>query len=235
MPETFLVTGANRGIGLAVVKVLLGQGDRVFAACRKPGEAAELGALVQAHSGSLELVALDADSDASVQAAAGQVAGKTGHLDVLVNMAGILPRPHDAKLEDLDLQQCREAFETNALGPLRVSRAFLPLLRKAGNSRVVNVTSGAGSISGKDNGQFYAYGTSKAALNMLTRTFAFEFKKEGITCVALDPGWVKTDMGGPNAWLTPEESSNAIVATLKRLTLKETGSFIYNDGKELKW
>jgi NAD(P)-dependent dehydrogenase (short-subunit alcohol dehydrogenase family) len=100
---------------------------------------------------------------------------------------------------------------------------------------VVNVTSGAGSISGKDNGQFYAYGTSKAALNMLTRTFAFEFQGEGITCVALDPGWVKTDMGGPNAWLAPEESASAIAKTLAELTPKDTARFIYNDGKDLKW
>ena len=150
-------------------------------------------------------------------------------------MAGILPRPHDTKLENLDLQQCREAFETNALGPLRTSRGFLPLLRKAKKPRVVNVTSGCGSLSGKDNGEFYAYGTSKAALNMLSLTFAFEFKKEGIICVALDPGWVKTDMGGSNAQLTPEESSQAIVKTVKELTLERTASFIYNNGKELKW
>jgi len=235
MSETFFVTGANRGIGLALVKVLLQSGDKVFAACRKPDQAAELADLKKTHPQSLEIVELDASSDASVGKAAQAVAGKTGALDVLVNMAGILPRPHDQPLEKLDLQQCREAFETNALGPLRISRAFLPLLRKSKNARVVNVTSGCGSLSGKDNGEFYAYGTSKAALNMLSRTFAFEFKKESITCVVLDPGWVKTDMGGAGAWLTPEQSSEAIAKTVKGLTLADTSKFIYNDGKELNW
>jgi NAD(P)-dependent dehydrogenase (short-subunit alcohol dehydrogenase family) len=235
MGETWLVTGANRGIGLAVVKALLREGERVFAACRKPAEAQGLKDLQKAHPSSLEPLEMDAASDASVEKAAQAAAAKAGSLDVLINMAGILPRPHDQPLEKLDLQQCREAFETNALGPLRASRAFLPLLRKSKNPRVVNVTSGCGSLSGKADGHFYAYGTSKAALNMLSRTFAFEFKKENITCVALDPGWVKTDMGGPNAWLTPEESSSAIVRTVKGLTLADTSKFIYNDGKELGW
>ncbi len=235
MPENYLITAANRGIGLAVVKVLLSEGEKVFAACRKPGSSQELSVLKQRYPQNLDLVELDVDSDESAKKAAKEVAAKTDHLDLLLNMAGILPRPHDQKLEALDFQQCREAFETNALGPLRISRAFLPLLRKAKNPRVVNVTSGCGSLSGKDNGEFYAYGTSKAALNMVTRTFAFEFKKDGIVCVALDPGWVKTDMGGSNAQLTPEESSSAIVKTLKGLTLKDTSTFIYNDGTELKW
>jgi NAD(P)-dependent dehydrogenase (short-subunit alcohol dehydrogenase family) len=235
MGETWLVTGANRGIGLAVTQVLLGAGDRVFAACRNPAQATELGDLKKTHAQALEVLEMDAASDASVEKAAQAAAAKAGSLDVLINMAGILPRPHDQPLEKLDLQQCREAFETNALGPLRASRAFLPLLRKSKNPRVVNVTSGCGSLSGKADGHFYAYGTSKAALNMLSRTFAFEFKKENITCVALDPGWVKTDMGGPNAWLTPEESSSAIVRTVKGLTLADTSKFIYNDGKELGW
>jgi len=235
MSETYLVTGANRGIGLAVVKALAQAGDRVFAACRKPDRSPELEALRKAHPSALEPVELDAASDASVEKATKAVGAKADAMDVIINMAGILPRPHDQPLEKLDFTQCREAFETNALGPLRISRAFLPLLRLSKNPRVVNVTSGCGSLSGKADGHFYAYGTSKAALNMLSRTFAFEFKKENITCVALDPGWVKTDMGGPNAWLTPEESSSAIVRTVKGLTLADTSKFIYNDGKELGW
>jgi len=235
MPETVLVTGSNRGIGLAIVKVYLSKGDRVFAACRKPQEAPALKVLQKEYPVGLEVVKLDVDSEASALAAAKEVGKKTKSLDTLLNVAGILPRPHDAKLEDLDFKHFNQAFETNSLGPLRVSRAFLPLLRKAKNPRVVNVTSGAGSISGKNYGGMYAYGTSKAALNMITRTFAFEFKKEGIVGVALDPGWVKTDMGGANAQLTPEFSSTNIVKTAKKLTIKDTSKFIYINGKDLKW
>ncbi len=235
MAEIVLVTGANRGIGLAVTQVFLKEGDKVFAACRDPRKAERLNAWKKDYPSQLEIIPLDVDSEDSVKSASKEVAGKASQLDVLVNMAAILPRPHDAKLEEFNLAQMREAFETNTIGPLRVSRAFLPLLRKAKNPRVVNVSSGAGSISGKNYDGFYAYGTSKAALNMVTRTFASEFKKERIVCVALDPGWVKTDMGGADAQLTPEESSTAIVKTVKGLSLGQTSQFIYNDGKVLNW
>jgi len=278
MSETFLITGANGGIGLAVTARLLSQGERVFAACRQPQAASELLALREKYPERLELIALDVNSEESAESAANQVSQKTEWIDVLINMAGILPQPFITPLERLDLEHCRAAFETNSLGPLRISRVFLPLLRKAKRPRVINISSIAGSISGvgekrrsvgaslrkvyemakdflkegwmlglkdedsrnlrnglESNGQLYAYGTSKAALNMLTRYFAAEFKQEGIICVALNPGWVKTRMGGTNAPLTTDESATAIVKTIKELTMKQTSLFIYNNGRPLRW
>jgi NAD(P)-dependent dehydrogenase (short-subunit alcohol dehydrogenase family) len=235
MPETFLITGANRGIGLAVTRALLSQGDRVFAACRNPGKASELAALKKEHGDRLEPVALEADSQTSVEAAAREVGKKTGHLDLLFNNAGIMPQPYDAPLEKVEIPKMKEAFEVNTLGPLRIAQAFLPLLKKAKNPRIINMTSGLASLSGKSEGAFYAYGVSKAGLNMLTRTMAFDLKKDGITCVVLDPGWVQTDMGGTGAPLKPEESASAIAKTIKGLTMKQTSLFLYNNGEELKW
>ena len=235
MPETILITGANRGIGLALTRVFLTQGHKIFAACREPQKAEELKALQKQHPAGLELVELAADSDASAASAASSVGRKTSQLDLLLNNAGISPAPYNAGLEELDFQKCREAFEVNSLGPLRVARAFLPLLRKSKNPRIVNVTSGLASLSGKGDGNFYAYGTSKAALNMITRTMAFDLKKDGITVVCLDPGWVQTDMGGAGAPLKPEESATAIVKTVLSLTPQKTSLFLYNDGNELKW
>ncbi len=235
MSETFLITGANRGIGLAVTRVLVNQGDKVFAACRHPQKAEELITLQKIHMDKLELVALEVDSDSSVASAAGEVAKKTDHLDVLFNNAGISLQPYDASLERVEIPKMRESFEVNTLGPLRVSQAFLPLLKKAKNPRLVNMTSGLGSLSGKTEGGFYAYGVSKAGLNMLTRTMAFDLQKDHVVCVCLDPGWVQTDMGGPGAPLKPEESAKAIAKTLKGLTMKQTSLFIYNNGQELKW
>ncbi len=235
MSETVFVAGANRGIGLAVVKIYLAKGDRVFAACRKPKEAAALNGLKKANRKNLEIIKLDVNSDSSVNAAVKSVSSKTKSIDTILNVAGILPRPHDVKLKDLDLRQFGEAFETNAVGPIRVSRAFLPLLRKAKNPRVVNISSEAGSISQKNWGGFYAYGASKAALNMITRTFAFDFKPEKIVAVAMHPGWVQTDMGGPNAHLTPEQSAAPLVRTVKKLKFKDTAKFMFIDGKEMKW
>jgi len=235
MSETFLITGANRGIGLAVTKVLLSQGDKVFAACREPQKAEELKALQKSYPAALEMVALEVSSDSSVAQAAKTVSAKTPHLDVVFNNAGIQAQPYNAHLEQVELSKMRDSFEVNTLGPLRVSRAFLPLLRKASNPRIVNMTSGLASLSGKSEGAFYPYGVSKAGLNMLTRTMAFDLQGEKIVVVCLDPGWVQTDMGGPNAPLKPEESAGAIARTLKGLTMKQTSLFIYNDGKPLNW
>jgi NAD(P)-dependent dehydrogenase (short-subunit alcohol dehydrogenase family) len=235
MPETFLITGANRGIGLAVTRILLNQGDKVFAACRQPQKAELLAALKKEHGDRLEWIALEADSDSSVEAAAKEVEKKTGYLDVLFNNAGVSLQPYNATLEQVEIPKMRESFEVNTLGPLRVSQAFLPLLKKAKNPRIVNMTSGLGSLSGKNEGAFYAYGVSKAGLNMLTRTMAFDLQKDKVVCVCLDPGWVQTDMGGPGAPLKPEESASAIAKTLKGLTMAQTSLFIYNDGTELKW
>ena len=123
----------------------------------------------------------------------------------------------------------------NAVGPLRVAQACLPLLRRGNKPRIVNITSGCGSLSGKDNGEFYAYAASKAALNMLSRTIAFEFKQEGICCVALDPGWVRTELGGPEAHLAPDQSAAAIWRTVKALDLRRTGRFLLYDGSSLQW
>jgi NAD(P)-dependent dehydrogenase (short-subunit alcohol dehydrogenase family) len=235
MSETILMTGANRGLGLAISKALLEAGDRVFAGCRNPEQAAELKDLANLYPGKLEIVALDPSNDRSPYEAAKAVAAKTDHIDLVFNNAGISPQPYDAPLDKVDLARMREGFEVNTMGPFKVAQAFLPLLRKAANPRVVNMTSGLSSLSGKSEGHFYAYGVSKTALNMLTRTMSFDLNKDKVVCVCMDPGWVQTDMGGPSAPLKPAESAGAIAKTLKNLTLKDTGRFIYNDGSELKW
>lgn len=235
MSETMLITGANRGLGLAISKALLEMGDKVFAGCRNPEKAEELKTLAKAHPGQLEIIALDPTDDHSPFEAAKAVAAKTDHIDLVFNNAGVSPQPYDAPLDKVGLPQMREAFELNTLGPLKVAQAFLPLLKKASAPRVVNMSTGLASLSGKSEGHFYAYGVSKAAMNMLTRTMSFDLAKDKITCVCLDPGWVKTDMGGPGAPLRPEESAGAIAKTLKKLTFQGTGRYIYNDGNDLKW
>jgi NAD(P)-dependent dehydrogenase (short-subunit alcohol dehydrogenase family) len=234
MTQIVLITGANRGIGLATTEQFLKRGDTVIATMRSADDAA-LRKLHESYPKRLQVEQLEVTSDSSTSDLFARLARSFNHLDILINMAGILPRPHNQPLEQLDFAQCREAFEVNALGPLRITRAALPLLRGSKNPRVVNITSGCGCLSGKDNGEFYAYGTSKAALNMLSRTIAFEFHHEGICCVALDPGWVKTDLGGPDAHLQPEESASALCKTVSALTLAGSNRFIKYDGEELAW
>lgn len=234
---THLVTGSNRGIGFALTKELLSRGKKVFAACRNPDTAENLKELQQKHQELLKILPLDVASEASAHAAFSMATHEGGmdRLDVLWNVAGISPPPHDASLEYLEFEALREAFEVNVIGCLRVARTFFPLLRKSERPRVLNFTSGLSSLTHKKDAHFYAYGISKTALNMATRTLANEWKPLGIVCVAVDPGWIKTDMGGPNAPLKPEDAARVLCDTAERLSMEQTGLFLYQDGKQLDW
>lgn len=235
--QNILITGANRGIGLALSQRFLELGHRVFAGVRDPGKAGALRALAAAPHAPLEVIELDVSSSESVQRAARAVAERTPQLDVLVNMAGISPSPHDARLDTVDLEIFRHAFETNVVGPLRVAQAFAPLLRAAATpeapARLVNVSSGVASMKGKDNGIFYAYGVSKTALNMLSVTEAFDLREANVCVIALDPGWVRTDLGGPNAWLAPEESARPCADLILALSAAQSGKFLHYSGSEI--
>ncbi|HTA77822.1 MAG TPA: SDR family oxidoreductase [bacterium] len=235
MSENFFITGANRGLGLAIAQVALSEGDTVLAAARQPEKSEELKKLKAQYGSHLVLIPLDVVSGASIKEAAVLSAKAVPQVDVLMNVAGISPGPANATLEQVDLEKCREAYEVNVLGPLQITRTFLPLLKKAKNPRVVHFTSGLASLADKGEGGFYAYGVSKTALNMLSRTMSFDLKKDNIVSVVLDPGWVQTDMGGPNAPLKPLEAATPIVKTAKELTMAKSGQFLYHDGRQLNW
>jgi NAD(P)-dependent dehydrogenase (short-subunit alcohol dehydrogenase family) len=235
MPQTIFITGANRGIGLALTAELLKQGHRVMAGIRNPKKAADLQKLRNTQKELLELVEIDVTTDDSVNAAAGRVAALAGSLEVLVNNAAVFPEEGDESIFDMKLEYFREAFETNVLGVVRVTRAFLPVLEKGTNPRIVNISSGAGSVAAKEDFGYYAYSASKAALNMLTRGLAAEFQPRGICVVAMTPGWVKTDMGGPNAPLEPAVSARAIARTITTLTMASTSLFIERTGAKVKY
>jgi NAD(P)-dependent dehydrogenase (short-subunit alcohol dehydrogenase family) len=232
-----LVTGANRGIGLALTRRFVELGHHVFAGAREPAKASALKGSPGAPLERVSVVELDVGSDESVRRAAQAVAEQTPQLDVLVNMAGVSPAPYDARLDTVDLRTCVATFETNVIGPLRVAQAFAPLLRAAATpdrpARLVNVSSGVASLKGKDNGIFYAYGVSKAALNMLSVTEAFDLRDSHICVVALDPGWVRTELGGPNAHLAPEESARSCADLILSLGLSSSGKFLHYSGAEI--
>lgn len=230
MSERIFLSGANRGIGLALSRELLARGHALTAGVRAPAKAAELQELASGSGGSLSIVRLDVDSDSSVE----QAKQGLDSLDVLINNAAIFPEEGGETLEAMELRWFREAFETNVVGVLRLTRALAPLLEKGSNPRVINVSSLAGSIGRKEDHAYYAYSTSKAALNMATRAVAAEYKPRGICVVALSPGWVKTEMGGPNAPLTPEESARSIADAVSTLTMKKAGLFLERNGSVLQ-
>ena len=228
--ETVLITGANRGIGLALAEALLHDGYAVIAGCRLPEAAADLQQLAS-RTRLIDIVLLDVNSDELVSAAVASVAKTRNRLDVIVNNAGLMPEKGDESIADLPLAHLRSAFETNVIGCARVIRAFLPLLRGSNRPRILNVSSGLGSISSRDDASYYAYATSKAALNMLTRSIALELISEGITTVTISPGWVRTDMGGLDAPLSPKESAHSLVHAIRTVGPELNGQFLERSGK----
>jgi NAD(P)-dependent dehydrogenase (short-subunit alcohol dehydrogenase family) len=230
--KTALVTGASRGLGLEYVHQLVAKGYRVFAASRQPAEA--LSKLALDHPDQVEWLQLDVNDAASIQAAVATVTAKTPQLDLLINGAGL---GEWITFGSTEKESFMAVLETNTVAPLMVTQAFYPLLKAAGSSIVANMSSLLGSIGHKAElvKGGYAYSASKAALNLLTRYMSIELAGDGIIFAALSPGWVKTDMGGPEAPLTPTESIAGLIAVIEKLTPAATGRFWHYDGSELPW
>ncbi len=217
----WVVTGANRGIGLEMVKQLAARGDTVEALARNPGEA-ELERLRAATPDRIRTHACELTNDDSVRAAARAIGDVP--VDVLVNNAGVMGRM--MSLEDVDLEDAMYTFDVNALGAIRVTRALLPQLMKARTRRIVHVTSGMGSISDNTSGGAYGYRMGKAALNMANKSMSVDLRGRGFTCVVINPGWVQTAMGGAGAPTPVEESVSKIVGRIDALTADQTGTFL---------
>jgi NAD(P)-dependent dehydrogenase (short-subunit alcohol dehydrogenase family) len=213
--RTALVTGANRGLGFEAARQLGRLGYRVVASGRDIAKA-ELAAEILRGEG-LDVIALELDvsSDAScarLSERLGERLGELSHVDALVNNAGIVAESSEPSRSALAVSpdRLREAFETNTLGAYRVTQALAPGMRHRGYGRIVNVTSGMGQLSDMGSGN-PAYRASKTALNAVTRFFAAELAGSGVLVNSVCPGWVKTDMGGPHARLSPEEGVETIV------------------------
>lgn len=229
-----VVNGASRGLGLEFTRQFLAAGDSVLACARRPDSSAELQALAKAHTDTLTLARVDV-ADGDLLAAAASLAGaRWDGVDVLLNNAGTYGS-RDSSLESLDPDELHRLIDVNTLGPLRSTRAFLPLLRRGDRPRVVNVTSLMGSIGDNTSGGSWAYRISKAALNMATRNTAHELHQYGITAVALHPGWVRTEMGGESAPLGVREAVASMLSTIRRLDTGMSGTFVDRDGNRLPW
>ena len=216
-----LVTGANRGIGLELVRQLSARGDEVIAVCRKPS--AELEATgVRIEAG------VDVTSDADVAALAGRLEGT--NLDLVINNAGILRR---TTLDALDLDSVREQFEVNAIGPLRLTSALLPRLGQG--SKVAIITSRMGSISDNSSGSHYGYRMSKAAVNMAGASLARDLEPKGVAVALLHPGFVRTEMTGGNGMIDADESAKGLIARIDELDLEHSGGFWHTNGESLPW
>lgn len=223
--STYLITGANRGIGLAIAKQLAGRRDIVLGTARDPAAATE------AFEAGVEMLELDVADPESVAGLADQVGDRP--IDVLINNAAVYN--DKAGLDETDIEKFNECMRVNVAGPLAVTQALLPRLEAGGKQMVVNISSVMGSISETRNGGSYGYRASKAALNMVTKTMSVELAPRGIGAVCVHPGWVETDMGGQGADLAPEESANHIIVTMDGLTTADSGRFMDYKGEDLGW
>jgi NAD(P)-dependent dehydrogenase (short-subunit alcohol dehydrogenase family) len=228
-----LVTGANRGIGLELTRQIIARGDRVFAACRQPDQAAALYDLTAAAGDRLHIIPLDVSDPDSIAACYTAVAGQTDTLDVLINNAGV--GGGQEPLGDITQEMLLKTYTINAAGPILMAQQFLPLIKAGDTKIIVNVTSGIGSIGTRQQGGMYSYTASKAALNMHTKNLSLDTAGEGLTSIVIDPGWVQTDMGGPAAEITPGESVTGILRVLASLTPADSGKFYHYSGSEIPW
>ncbi len=221
---TWLVTGANRGIGLAFAATLSHRGESVIGTARDPAGASELGAT------GARVEKLDVSDSRSIAELGERLAGRP--IDVLVHNAG---RGDGAsEIARVEPDELAAFFAVNAIGPMLLTRALLGNLERGHGRKVAAITSGLASIS-QSNGGWYGYRASKAALNMFVRTLAAELAPKKFTCVLLSPGWVQTEMGGPGATLSPEKSVRGMLGVIDRMTPGESGRFLDYRGRELPW
>lgn len=227
-----LVTGGNRGIGFEICRQLAELGIEVFLGARDPAKADEAAAKLSADGLAVRPITLDVTSGDSIRAAIDHIDAERGRLDILVNNAGIFI-DKDGKAETIDLERVRQTMETNTYGPILLCQAVLPLMKRAGYGRIVNLTSELGSLS--DMGGLYpAYRLSKTALNAYTRVLAKELEGTGILVNSMCPGWVKTEMGGPNAQREVEGSGETAIWLATLPEDGPTGGF-FKDCEQLPW
>ena len=219
---TALITGANRGIGLALSQQLSARGDTVIAVVRKPSQ--ELSAL----NGIRIESAVDVTNAEHIQQLAQRLEGEA--IDLLINNAGVLTRE---TLEDLNIDQIRFQFEVNALGPLRITHALLPNL--INGSKVAIITSRMGSIEDNTSGSRYGYRMSKAAVNMAGMSLARDLAPRGIPVALLHPGYVRTKLTNQNGLINPDESAEGLIARIDGLNLDNSGTFWHANGTVLPW
>jgi NAD(P)-dependent dehydrogenase (short-subunit alcohol dehydrogenase family) len=223
-----VITGANRGIGLELASQYARDGGAVFAFCRTPQAADALNALARRSNGRVTVHAMDVGEESSIRAAAQAIGDRP--IDVLINNAGIRGGENQ-NIDDVDTADWIEAFRVMVIGPFRIIQAFLGNLRKADNPKVMTITSQMGATTWPMGGS-YAYASAKAAVNRVMIAMARDLKDQ-VTVNLVHPGWVRTDMGGPDADLTPEESAAGIRKVIA--TKADSGRFYKWNGEIHPW
>lgn len=231
MTETILVTGSNRGIGLELVRQYANAGWRVFACCRNPDKAKDLNNLANTNK-AISVHALDVSDTQQIKSLAKQLKNET--IDILLNNAGIYG-PDDTRFGKTDEAAWLECFHINTIAPMKMMEAFVDHVARSQRKLIAAMSSKMGSMADNGSGGSYIYRSSKAALNAIMVSAAIDLKPKQIKVAILHPGWVLTDMGGPNAEITTEECVNNLRRNLDNVNLANSGTFFEIDGSVIPW
>ncbi|MFZ2169592.1 MAG: SDR family oxidoreductase [Methylococcaceae bacterium] len=224
---TVLITGASRGLGLEFCKQYAAEGWQVLACCRNPETAGKLTGTPQ-----VRVFPLDVSDFSQIDKLAAELQDTA--IDVLINNAGIYGGPHHG-FGHLDYAAWTQTFTVNTQAPVKMAEAFLPHLLHGDKKLLVSISSQMGSIADNSSGGSILYRTSKAALNAAMKSLAIDLKEQGIGVLVLHPGWVKTDMGGPDALIETQQSIAGMRNVITRFTLAQSGGFLKYDGSTLPW
>lgn len=228
--QNILITGANRGLGLEFVRQYAEQGDKVFACCRQPRDAAELHQLAADYP--IDILQLDIANPDSRQLLVEQLQGQP--LDILINNAGIYG-PRNLTPEQLEQAPWQQVFITNSVAPVLLTQSLRTNLKHGAGHKAIFVTSKMGSMGDNHSGGSYLYRASKAALNASVRSLAIDLANEPLYCLLVHPGWVQTDMGGASALITPKQSVAGMREQITALSKDESGQFVAYDGAVIPW
>jgi NAD(P)-dependent dehydrogenase (short-subunit alcohol dehydrogenase family) len=231
MPSV-LITGANRGLGLELVRQYTALGWRVLACCRDPEAATDLRAVVRGADGTAEIHRLEITDHAGIEALADRLRNES--IDVLFNNAGIYG-PKKMYFGQIDYAAWAQVMAVNTFAPLKMAECFIEHLCRGERRVIACMSSAMGSITSNTTGRSYLYRSSKAALNAVVKSVSIDLRARGVVAVALHPGWVRTDMGGEEADLDPADSARGIVAVINGLTPDHSGRFLNYDGSEIPW
>jgi NAD(P)-dependent dehydrogenase (short-subunit alcohol dehydrogenase family) len=234
MNKRILVTGASRGLGYFLAKRYLEKGEMVFAGVRSLSSA-NLTILKDMYPDTFIPIELEVSDTESVIKASQAVLNYTDRIDVVINNAAIHSDSSFEVLENADIDDCVSVYNINSVGPLRVVKAFLSLIRKSDSAKIINISSESGSIGSCGREKEFDYCMSKAALNMGSKLLSNYLKKDNVLVLAIQPGWMRTDMGGVNAMLDPYENACKLVDLFEQTNDLNSPIFIDNDGKELLW
>jgi len=226
--SSVMITGANRGIGFELVREYNSEGARIFSCCRNPQSADRLKSIAAKSGGRVTIHQVDVTDPAEI-AALKQELGPTP-IDILINNAGI----SDGRDAGVDYDVWEKVFRVNSIAPYRMSTAFRANLAAGTEKKLATISSHLGSIADNTGGRT-AYRASKAAVNQVMKGLAAEYRSDSITVIILHPGWVRTDMGGPQAPVLPGDSARGLKQVIAAATLENTGKFIDYQGKELPW